>query len=138
VETAKTSRNRKKKRLDVTCQVVFVLGGTEAGKGTQCQLLTERLGNGKEWAHLSAGGLLRAEGGKGHELGDLINAKIASGQLVPSKVTCKLIENAMAQVYDGFPRSQGNRRCLECHHVEPCNDCRDEVLVSHLLEWAKA
>jgi UMP-CMP kinase len=35
--------------------VVFVLGGPGAGKGTMCQLAEQQLG----WTHLSAGDLLR-------------------------------------------------------------------------------
>ena len=101
-------------------QVVFVLGGPGAGKGTQCHLLEERLG----WKHLSAGDLLRAERKKGGDLGDLINARLAAGELVPSEVTCQLILNAMMSHFekgqnksalsptrfliDGFPRSKGN------------------------------
>jgi len=130
-----------------SCQVVFVLGGPGAGKGTQCELLTQRL---QEWAHLSAGDLLRAERKKGGELGNLINQKIASGQLVPSEVTCKLLENGMKDVYrskgitkfliDGFPRSEGNNTAwnatMSHHTVEfVLNfECPEEVLVGRLLE----
>lgn len=133
-----------------SCQVVFVLGGPGAGKGTQCQLLAERL---QGWAHLSAGDLLRAERKKGGELGDLINKKIASGKLVPSEVTCKLIENAMKEAFelyriekflvDGFPRSIGNadawKNTMSQHRVEfvLCFECPEEVLVGRLLERGK-
>ena len=78
------------------CEVVFVLGGPGAGKGTQCQLLSERL---EGWSHLSAGDLLRAERKAGGELGNLINEKIASGQLVPSSITCKLLEKVRAYYF---------------------------------------
>ena len=94
-----------------TRKVVFVLGPPGAGKGTQCQLLEQRL----KWKHLSAGDLLRAERKKGGQLGDLINARIAAGALVPSEVTCQLLLNAMDEtpdqstfLIDGFPRSFGN------------------------------
>jgi UMP-CMP kinase len=134
------------------CQVVFVLGGPGAGKGTQCQLLTER--HAGQWAHLSAGDLLRAERGAGGPLGDLINAKIASGALVPSSITVRLLENAMAKaafpqdggggitkfLIDGFPRSFENmdawtdtmrhHSILFVLHFE----CPEEVLVGRLLE----
>eukprot|EP00560_Eucampia_antarctica_P006336 CAMPEP_0197823366 /NCGR_PEP_ID=MMETSP1437-20131217/706_1 /TAXON_ID=49252 ORGANISM="Eucampia antarctica, Strain CCMP1452" /NCGR_SAMPLE_ID=MMETSP1437 /ASSEMBLY_ACC=CAM_ASM_001096 /LENGTH=276 /DNA_ID=CAMNT_0043422499 /DNA_START=63 /DNA_END=893 /DNA_ORIENTATION=+ len=104
-------------------QVVFVLGGPGAGKGTQCELLTERLPG---WAHLSAGDLLRAERQKsGSELAVLINSKISAGQIVPSEITVRLLQNAMADIrsqttikavdppitkflIDGFPRSEEN------------------------------
>ena len=103
------------------CEVVFVLGGPGAGKGTQCALLEERLG-GKEksskWLHLSAGDLLRAERNRKSNLSQIINSKIANGELVPSSITCKLLEQAMVQAFvdygttrfliDGFPRSHEN------------------------------
>ena len=79
------------------CEVVFVLGGPGAGKGTQCGLLQERLDG---WVHLSAGDLLRAERKAGGELGDLINARIAAGALVPSSITCKLLENGMVKAFE--------------------------------------
>ena len=41
--------------------VVFVLGGPGAGKGTMCELAESQLG----WTHLSTGELIRAEQSKG-------------------------------------------------------------------------
>eukprot|EP00539_Tryblionella_compressa_P021624 CAMPEP_0178890156 /NCGR_PEP_ID=MMETSP0747-20121128/18179_1 /TAXON_ID=913974 /ORGANISM="Nitzschia punctata, Strain CCMP561" /LENGTH=192 /DNA_ID=CAMNT_0020559763 /DNA_START=274 /DNA_END=848 /DNA_ORIENTATION=+ len=97
------------------CEVVFVLGGPGAGKGTQCQLLEERL---EGWVHLSTGELLRAERKSGGELGDIINAKIDAGELVPSSITVKCLEQGMIAAFkkdkstkfliDGFPRSKEN------------------------------
>lgn len=136
------------------CQIVFVLGGPGAGKGTQCQLLEKRLeGDGcGSWKHLSAGDLLRAERKSGGELGDLINEKIANGQLVPSSITVKLLENAMIAAYaaspkttnfliDGFPRGVENREAWEAtmgrtHSLKfVLNfECPEEVLVGRLLE----
>eukprot|EP00527_Entomoneis_sp_CCMP2396_P005539 CAMPEP_0198144870 /NCGR_PEP_ID=MMETSP1443-20131203/19087_1 /TAXON_ID=186043 /ORGANISM="Entomoneis sp., Strain CCMP2396" /LENGTH=262 /DNA_ID=CAMNT_0043808353 /DNA_START=121 /DNA_END=909 /DNA_ORIENTATION=+ len=138
-----------------TRQVVFVLGGPGAGKGTQCQLLEERLG----WKHLSAGDLLRAERQKGGDLGDLINARIAAGALVPSEVTCQLLLNAMNDadrnnsssvctkfLIDGFPRSHGNldawkEMTASAGNVELkfvlCLTCPEDVLTGRLLERGK-
>jgi UMP-CMP kinase len=129
------------------CEVVFVLGGPGAGKGTQCQLLQERL---QRWVHLSAGDLLRAERKAGGKLGDLINAKIAAGALVPSSITCKLLENAMVKAFqeskntkfliDGYPRSHENMQVWEdtmSHHTVKFVlnfECPEEVLVGRLLE----
>lgn len=128
------------------CQVVFVLGGPGAGKGTQCALLEERL---KGWAHLSTGDLLRAERQKGGALGDEINQYIAKGELVPSQVTCRLLQQAMTEVYrqtgktkfmiDGFPRSFANAQVwaetMSTHSVEfVLNlECPEEVLIGRLL-----
>ncbi len=130
------------------CQVVFIVGGPGAGKGTQCALLEERLKGG--WKHLSAGDLLREERQAGGKLGDLINQKIASGELVPSSITVKLLENAMIAAYktnqttnfliDGFPRSFENmdawKETMHRHTIKFILDfeCPEEVLVGRLLE----
>lgn len=133
------------------CEVVFVLGGPGAGKGTQCQLLQDRLDG---WVHLSAGDLLRAERMAGGELGDLINSKIASGELVPSSITVRCLERGMVRAYsqtttttkfliDGFPRSHENMQAWEDtmngHTVKFVLDfeCPEEVLVGRLLERGK-
>ena len=50
-------------------EVVFVLGGPGAGKGTQCKKIESEYG----WVHLSAGDLLRAERKTGSSQADLIN-----------------------------------------------------------------
>ena len=151
-------RKRKKKQTSYKtiippCPVVFVLGGPGAGKGTQCQLLSERLG----WTHLSAGDLLRAERNKtsSSELGAKIQACMAAGQLVPSHLTCQLLEQAMQEEYDtnkatkfiidGFPRSIENHKAwidsptASRHNVLFVLElvCPEEVLVGRLLERGK-
>jgi UMP-CMP kinase len=139
-------------------QVVFVLGGPGAGKGTQCELLVQRL-PGPPWVHLSAGDLLRAErrNAANSELGALIEARISSGQLVPSSVTCQLIQNAMDEyasskhgirhfLVDGYPRSAENQSVWESQvgsdgttHVAFVLffECPEEVLTGRLLERGK-
>eukprot|EP00980_Cylindrotheca_fusiformis_P000195 scaffold36_cov127-Cylindrotheca_fusiformis.AAC.5 len=145
------NKSSKTKKTELPkCDVVFVLGGPGAGKGTQCQLLQER----KEgWVHLSAGDLLRAERKSGGELGDIINAKIDAGELVPSSITCKCIENGMVNAFektgatkfliDGFPRSHENMKAWEdtmnVHNVMFVLDfeCPETVLEGRLLERGK-
>jgi UMP-CMP kinase len=142
---------KKTKASFPVCDVVFVLGGPGAGKGTQCQLLQERQ---EGWVHLSAGDLLRAERKSGGELGDLINAKIAAGELVPSSITCKCLENGMTKAFqeygtnkfliDGFPRSHENMQAWEdtmkVHNVKfVLNfECPESVLEGRLLERGKS
>lgn len=135
------------------CHVVFVLGAPGVGKGTQCSLLTQRLTK-DHWEHLSAGDLLRAERNKSNsQLGSEINACINAGKLVDSKITCKLLENAMKDSYaknktthfliDGFPRSvQNNNAWLATmsHHQIDCVldfQCPKETLIGRLLERGK-
>ena len=104
--------------------VVFVLGGPGAGKGTMCELAKNQL----DWAHLSAGNLLRAERAKGTPNAELINGIIEQGKLVPSEITTGLIKTAMAEsasnnfLIDGFPRNMGNEEAwLEVVGVDGAN-----------------
>lgn len=94
-------------------EVVFVLGGPGAGKGTLCRYIVERYG----YVHLSAGDLLREERTKpGSEYGELIETHIRNGTIVPVEITCSLIDRAMQTsenplcrfLIDGFPRNQDN------------------------------
>lgn len=109
-------------RFSAPPNVVFVLGGPGAGKGTMCAVACEQLG----WRHLSAGDLLRAERAKGGPLGDTINTIIVDGGIVPSEITVQLLRNAMLDadraaaggeplnfLVDGFPRNQGNQDAWE-------------------------
>lgn len=94
--------------------VVFILGGPGAGKGTMCELATHQLG----WTHLSTGDLLRAERKNGGPKAETIEKYITAGQLVPNEITVELLKNAMESVIrlqgkknfllDGFPRSLNN------------------------------
>lgn len=94
--------------------VVFVLGGPGAGKGTMCELAQSQLG----WTHLSIGDLLRAEREAGGPSADAIEKIIAAGELVPNEITVKLLKDTMEKLtrttgksnflLDGFPRSLSN------------------------------
>merc|ERR1712025_1262706 len=91
--------------------VIFVLGGPGAGKGTQCARIVENFGH----VNLSAGDLLRAERkAPGSQYGELIENHIVNGTIVPVEITCSLLERAMAEsgkdnfLIDGFPRNEDN------------------------------
>jgi adenylate kinase family enzyme len=94
--------------------VVFVLGGPGAGKGTMCELAESQLG----WTHLSTGDLLRAERQAGGSTAATIDEFITAGKLVPNEIVVALLKNAMEDVtrttgknnflLDGFPRSLSN------------------------------
>jgi len=132
-------------------QIVFVLGGPGAGKGTQCSNIVEKFG----YVHLSAGDLLRAERKNPEsKVGQLIENYIVEGKIVPVEITCQLLENAIneniskSQKYnfliDGFPRNQdnlegwmkqmGEKSTLKCVLFF---DCTEEVCADRLLERGK-
>ncbi|XP_005099233.1 UMP-CMP kinase [Aplysia californica] len=91
--------------------VVFVLGGPGAGKGTQCEKINEVF----KFKHLSAGELLRQERQTtGSEYGELIAKHIKDGTIVPVEITCSLLKREMENsqvrnfLIDGFPRNKDN------------------------------
>lgn len=94
--------------------VVFVLGGPGAGKGTMCELAESQLG----WTHLSTGDLLRTERQAGGPTAATIEEFVAAGKLVPNEIVVTLLKNAMENatrttgknnfLLDGFPRSLNN------------------------------
>jgi signal recognition particle GTPase len=72
--------------------VIFVLGGPGAGKGTQCAKMVEKYG----YVHLSAGDLLRAERVRpGSKVGEEIEMHIKQGSIVPVEITCTLLQNVI-------------------------------------------
>ena len=94
--------------------VVFVLGGPGAGKGTMCELAEMQLG----WTHLSTGDLLRAEIERGGKHAADIEANNAAGRLSPTEIVVSLLKTEMETItrttrrtnflLDGFPRSPEN------------------------------
>ena len=89
--------------------VVFVLGGPGAGKGTMCELAECQLG----WNHLSVGDLLRNEQELGSVMGKEIDNYMADGKLVPNPIVANVLKEAFERVtrttgrtnflLDGFP-----------------------------------
>ncbi|KAI5191888.1 adenylate kinase [Nematocida sp. AWRm77] len=89
------------------CQyrLVFV-GPPLAGKGTQCKLLSEKLGI----PHISSGDILRREMGKSTELGRYIKAQLEGGHFVKDEIIQSLITKTInglkgGFILDGFPRT---------------------------------
>ncbi|KAG0494412.1 hypothetical protein HPP92_005406 [Vanilla planifolia] len=125
---------------DKKVTVLFVLGGPGSGKGTQCANIVQHFG----FTHLSAGDLLRAEILSGSENGTMIQNMIKEGKIVPSEVTIKLLQIAMAEnendkfLIDGFPRNEENRAAFEkVTNIEPefvlFFDCSEEEMERRLL-----
>lgn len=135
------------KSTDSMYNVVFVLGGPGAGKGTQCQKIEETFG----YVHLSAGDLLRAERQKrDSQYKEEIESHIKNGSIVPVKITCFLLRMAMEAskknnfLIDGFPRNKDNLDGwnLAMNSVAVVRkvlffNCPDEVCVIRCLERGK-
>ncbi|CAF1146747.1 unnamed protein product [Rotaria sp. Silwood1] len=128
--------------------VIFVLGGPGAGKGTQCARISETY----DYVHLSAGELLREEAAKPDStLGKEINEHIKNGSTVPVAITCKLLENAMKNsgkenfLIDGFPRNKDNidgwQKAMDGKVNIQCVlffDCDEQTCVARCLARGKA
>lgn len=134
-------------------QVVFVLGGPGAGKGTQCSKIVESY----NYTHLSAGDLLRAERAReGSECGQLIDNYIKEGKIVPVEITISLLRKAMEEtmekdekkfrfLIDGFPRNEDNLQGWNKDMDGKADvkfvlffDCGDEVCIDRCLERGKS
>lgn len=145
-DVRKTLRDTLKLKADKP-RVVFVLGGPGAGKGTQCELLTQEF----DLCHLSAGDLLRAErNNPDSKDGALIKSYITEGKIVPVEITVNLLLKAMLSsgrgnfLIDGFPRNKNNldgwvntvkdqADVLGCLYF----DCPESVMEARLLERGK-
>ncbi|CAK0785639.1 hypothetical protein CVIRNUC_008850 [Coccomyxa viridis] len=136
IDLSKAGMTAEKAKL----QVIFVLGGPGSGKGTQCSKLVEEFG----LLHLSAGDLLRAHMKSGTPDGNMVAEMIAQGQIVPSRVTISLLEEAMLKggkqqvLIDGFPRNEENRAAFEAQTgIEPefvlFFNCPEAVMEKRLL-----
>ncbi len=86
--------------------VIVLLGPPGSGKGTQGEMLSEKLG----YTRLSTGDMLREAVRNGTELGKKAKGYMDSGALVPNDVIIGLMKEKIAQakggvILDGFPRT---------------------------------
>lgn len=132
-----------------TAQVIFVLGGPGAGKGTQCANISRVYG----YVHLSMGDLLREELLTQSTDANLIRQHITQGTLVPIDIVMRLLQAAINKyrqqgkskfLIDGFPRNKDNleawRRTFEGKNSDVrvqlvlFFDCPEEEMERRLLK----
>jgi adenylate kinase len=96
--------------------VVVLLGAPGAGKGTQAELLAERLG----MPHVATGDLFRAAVRDGSPIGLEARRFMERGQLVPDDITIRMLLDRLGQpdaaggaILDGFPRNGAQARALD-------------------------
>jgi adenylate kinase len=87
---------------------VVLLGPPGAGKGTQAQIIAERLGI----PAISTGDIFRSNVSGQTELGKQVKAYLDAGELVPDEITVAMVADRLAEpdakngfLLDGFPRS---------------------------------
>jgi adenylate kinase len=95
---------------------LVLLGPPGAGKGTQAIKLSEKLGV----PQISTGDLFRKNISEGTPLGVEAKRYLDAGDLVPSELTNKLVEDRIEQpdaadgfILDGYPRSVEQARALD-------------------------
>jgi len=96
--------------------LVVFLGPPGAGKGTQAARLAAKYG----LPHISTGDMLREAVAAGSELGQRVEAIMASGELVPDDVMLDVVEERLGKpdcsggaVLDGYPRTRGQAETLD-------------------------
>lgn len=96
--------------------IVVLTGAPGAGKGTQADLLAEKLGLRK----LSTGDALRKHVKEGTDIGKVAGAIMERGELVPDDVLFKILEAELNAVpaektvlLDGYPRNTSQAETLE-------------------------
>ncbi len=93
-----------------------VLGRQGSGKGTQCQMLTERTGI----IHISTGDMLRAAVEAETQVGKQVKEVLDSGELVGDELMCELLAERLTKsdvskngiILDGFPRTTQQAEAL--------------------------
>jgi adenylate kinase len=110
---------------------LLLLGPPGAGKGTQAQLLVERLGI----PQISTGDMLRAAVAAGSEVGRQAKSYMDAGKLVPDAVVIGVAEQRLGRpdakqgfILDGFPRTAAQAEALD--RMLPTLGCRLERCVA--------
>lgn len=100
---------------------LVLLGAPGAGKGTQAQLLQEKL----DIPQISTGEIFRYNLKNETELGQLAKSYYDKGELVPDEVTIRMVEARLAQedaargaILDGFPRNLFQAEALDVMTTE--------------------
>ncbi|MCS7298972.1 MAG: adenylate kinase [Spirochaetia bacterium] len=100
---------------------ILILGAPGAGKGTQSEIIRERLGI----PHISTGDILRAEVLSGSSLGEKIKGYIDSGNLVPDEIIAEVLLSEISKpkyqkgyILDGFPRNINQVRIIEEKNIQ--------------------
>ena len=100
---------------------LILLGAPGAGKGTQAELLTEKL----SIPAISTGNMLREAMANGTELGKKVKQYMDEGSLVPDELILGIVAERVAQpdcqngfILDGVPRTLAQAEALEAKGVQ--------------------
>ena len=100
---------------------LILLGAPGAGKGTQAQLLSEKLGI----PSISTGNMLREAMANGSALGQQVKKIMDEGSLVPDDVILDIVAERVAKpdcangfILDGVPRTLAQAEALETRGIQ--------------------
>lgn len=116
-----------------------IMGPPGGGKGTQAEILCEKL----SIPHISTGAIIRNAIREKTELGKAAEDYIANGQLVPDEVVIGMVSKRLSEkdcengyILDGFPRTLPQARAMDEMGIElDCAlnlDVHDDVIVERL------
>ncbi|MBO8169409.1 MAG: adenylate kinase [Thermoanaerobacteraceae bacterium] len=95
---------------------LLLMGPPGAGKGTQAEMLTEKL----QVPHISTGDMFRKAIKEGTELGKKAKEFMDQGKLVPDEVTVGIVKERLVELdckngflLDGFPRTVAQAEALD-------------------------
>ncbi|TYI29256.1 hypothetical protein ES332_A05G303700v1 [Gossypium tomentosum] len=120
---------------------VIISGAPASGKGTQCELITQKYG----LVHIAAGDLLRAEVAAASENGKLAKEYMEKGELVPDEIVVMMVKERLLQpdsqqrgwLLDGYPRSSSQAAALEDYGIRPdvfiLLDVSEDILVERVV-----
>ena len=99
---------------------LILLGAPGAGKGTQAELLTQKL----QIPAISTGNMLREAMANGSDLGKQVKQLMDAGALVPDDVIMSIIEDRVAQpdcqngfILDGVPRTLAQAAAMDSRGI---------------------
>ena len=99
---------------------IILLGAPGAGKGTQAEIISKKLGI----PTISTGNILRAAGKAGTPIGLEAKSYMDAGKLVPDEVIIGIIQERLAQsdcangfILDGVPRTIAQAEALDAHGI---------------------
>lgn len=118
---------------------LILLGPPGAGKGTQAEILSKKLGV----ETISTGVMLRTAIREGTELGKLAAGYINDGKLVPDEVVVGIVRDRLSQedcekgfILDGFPRTTAQAEALDASGAKIDKvlliDVSDETIIERL------
>ncbi len=115
---------------------IVLFGAPGCGKGTQAARLKEKYGVN----HVSTGDVIRAEIGRGSDLGKEMSAYTSTGRLAPDAIVIGMIENYIAEhkedkgnIFDGFPRTTAQAEAFDVMLKEN-NDSVDVMIYMEVPE----